>query len=164
MPMKCRLARYLPVLGSIVFLAGCNAAGTPPAPGGGSQLNEFMEGANAVAPGLAGPRSPAARSWMKRVPTGTLLLYASDENYLDAFTYPRGQWVGRASGFSFLQGMCSDNEGNVYVADEFAATAYEIQHGTTTVINFVEGRRFAERMLSFSKWRPCRHRWVGLLQ
>ena len=71
------------------------------------------------------------------MPSGSLLLYASNVagGQVDAYLYPRGKLVGQLTGFGFPMGMCSDGSGNVYVVDYFGGSAYEIQHGTTTVVN-----------------------------
>lgn len=65
------------------------------------------------------------------------LLYLSDLEYgsLDIVNYKTGAAVGQVAGFEYPYGDCSDKNGNVYVADFDQEEGFEIQAGTTTVIN-----------------------------
>jgi hypothetical protein len=147
MPMKFRLPRYiLGLAAAMAFLGGCSGAGAPPLAASGSPLVGPGSGVTTLGPrsGVTplGARRVAFRSWMKRVPKGTLLLYAAQFlSVVDVFTYPKGRLVGAVTGFASPQGVCSDSQGNAYVTDQYAGSAYEIEHGTTNVINswFVGG-------------------------
>jgi len=54
---------------------------------------------------------------------------------VDVISYPGGTLIGQVAGFSGPWGLCSDKNGNVYVADFYGEKGYEIQAGTTNVIN-----------------------------
>src|SRR5579863_7521909 len=141
------LARYgLGLAAGLAFLAGCSAAGTSPSLGSGSSVmpsasrsnaSKLFAMTNVLHRGLGSVKGHISHSWMKHVPGGTVLLYASDDSYLtvDVYDYPSGTLVGQATGFGDPFGLCSDKHGNVYVADYTSGKAYEIQAGTTTVIN-----------------------------
>jgi hypothetical protein len=120
------LARYaLGLTTSVAFLSGCSGPGASP-----------PVATSATMPSAAHltPLSKGRGSWMERVPAGTLLLYVGDgAEAVDIFTYPKGKHVGRVTGFVIPQGLCSDSEGNVYVADSFTGYAYEIEHGTSII-------------------------------
>jgi len=151
------LARYaFGIAAGAALLAGCSAAGTqssltgaPPASAmgaGGHHLSaQVLKHLAMTRPDHQTP--PAARavhikSWMKHVPAGTPLLYVSDDGYypavVDVFDYSSGSLVGQAAMPNIaylLYNPCSDKTGNVYVPDFDTGYTYEIQHGTTTVIN-----------------------------
>lgn len=141
------LARYgLGLAAGLAFLAGCSAAGTSPSlgsgssmvpPAGRSEASKMFAMTNVMHQGLGTVKGTIRHSWMKHVPAGTLLLYASDDSYLtvDVYDYPSGTLVGQATGFGDPFGLCSDKKGNVYVADYTSGNAYEIGAGTTTIIN-----------------------------
>ncbi len=132
MPTKFHLARLafgLAIFGA--FLAGCSAVGTGPSlVGNPFAVTQRME------LGLPATRHSLRSAWLKRPPTGRLVLYVAQAfSEVDVFNYPGGRVVGRVTGFETPSGLCSDSEGNVYVTDGFASAAYEIQHATLKVIN-----------------------------
>lgn len=115
---------------SIGLLTACGTA-TPPL--NGSLIPTSSSIANL---GNSAAVTSLIRPWMERVPKGTLLLYGSDYAWstIDIYKYPSGRLIGQATGFELPQNLCSDNEGNVYVTDQLARKAYEIQGGTTSVV------------------------------
>jgi hypothetical protein len=75
---------------------------------------------------------------MHKAPKGTTgTLWATDVEYgsVDAVAYPSGTLIGQVAGFEYPYGDCSDKNGNVYVADFDLESGYEIQAGTTKIIN-----------------------------
>jgi hypothetical protein len=62
----------------------------------------------------------------------TALLYVSDtlNNDVDVYSYPHGKLVQTLSGlFENPQGLCSDNAGNVFIADPIGFEVLEYAHG-----------------------------------
>ena len=55
------------------------------------------------------------------------LLYVSDDgdDFLYVFGLPGGKLVGTIPGFRAIAGVCSDAQGNVFVADSEAASVKE---------------------------------------
>ena len=129
------------MLGAALF-AGCDSAGTTATNAGsvmpqGAQVHELatlfaLTNARHVVPQIKGR---LGHSWMKHVPAGTTLLYASDAGYssVDVYDYPSGSLIGQVAGFENPYGSCSDKNGNVYVADFGAGTLSEIAEGDTTI-------------------------------
>lgn len=138
---RVRFSRCAITLG-VVVLAGCGSAGTTATSAGsvvpqGSQLHELaslfaLTNARHAVPQIKGR---LGHSWMKSVPAGTTLLYASDDGYgsVDVYDYSSGSLVGQVAGFENPYGSCSDKHGNVYVADFGAGTLSEIAEGGTTI-------------------------------
>lgn len=116
----------------LAILAACSANGSAPSPS-----------VNTVAPMSVGgnhtmTRRPIAHSWMRKPPKGTSgTIWATDVEYasVDIVAYPSGALIGQVSGFEYPYGDCSDKQGNVYVADFDLEEGFEIQAGTTKVIN-----------------------------
>lgn len=130
------LARYgTGIVAGIALLSGCSSNGTTPS--AGSRLNDLVAMTNLAHQGIPS-QHPLAHSWMHTPPKGTkATIYASDADYatVDLIAYPSGKLTGQIAGFSFPYGLCSDTQGNVYVADFSNETGYEIEAGTTSVIN-----------------------------
>jgi len=59
------------------------------------------------------------------------LLYVSDQLFTDVyiFSYPALEPVGTLTGFSLPEGLCSDEQGNVFVTDLLARKIVEYAHG-----------------------------------
>ena len=113
-------ARFaLCISATAAILAGCSAART----------------STPVIP-VSQTQSSNASSWPPSTASGTTLLYASDDTNgtVDAYDYPSGKLVGRATGFTGPAGLCSDKQGNVYVADSTTGIGSEIAAGTTRVM------------------------------
>lgn len=123
------------VAAGVLLLAGCSTSGTtPPA---GSSLNARIALTSQRHQGIP-IRRPLAHSWMRKPPKGAKgIIWASDVGYasVDVIAYPSGTLTGQVAGFSYPNGLCSDKSGNVYVADFSNERGYEIQAGSTTVIN-----------------------------
>jgi len=116
------------------LVAGC-ANGTTPSVEGA--LNKLVAMTNVQHQGIP-VQHPLAHSWMRKPPKGIKgTLWASNLELatVDLISYPGGTLIGQVAGFSFPYGLCSDKSGNVYVADFALEKGFEIQTGTTTVIN-----------------------------
>lgn len=75
-------------------------------------------------------RDPRA-SWFSRdAATKSPLLFVSDTLSADVYIYklPSLKVVARVTGFSEPQGECSDDQGNVWIADTSAQIVYELSH------------------------------------
>jgi hypothetical protein len=70
-------------------------------------------------------------SWMAPGAASQDLLYVTDLNTVEVFTYPRGKYQGTLRGFEFAIGICSDANGNVYATDEGYDRVSEYAHGST---------------------------------
>lgn len=105
-------------LSAAVLLAGC----------GGSQ------------PSISTPGAMSQLGVHKRSGSSGDLLYTS--NYSSArglavFTFPQGQFVTDISNVGVLNGICSDQSGNVFavmIVNGYAGTIYEFAHGGTMPI------------------------------
>jgi hypothetical protein len=104
---------------------------------GGSQLPVGASGAMAQSRSIAA-HSSGGKSWMLPELSGTNLLYLSDDTAGDIYvlSYPQGKLVGTLSGLSAPTGLCSDRNGNVFVADYGAVVEYA--HGGTSPIATLE--------------------------
>lgn len=116
-----KLARILTILmpfGAIAAIAGCSASPTS-APHSGAGTVPF-EKASWV--------SPSARHGD--------LLYISNigDASVTIYSWPKGELVGSLSGF-FVEpeGLCSDNDGNVFITDDYLAETLEFAHGSSTL-------------------------------
>jgi streptogramin lyase len=99
-----RLGGALGVCASAALLAGCAATQLPFA-----------------APG-AMLQSHGSR--MQRAGTSGDLLYVTrpPSRSVDVYTYPAGNQVGTLTGFTNPYGICSDAQGNVWIADDTAGS------------------------------------------
>ena len=72
----------------------------------------------------------APRSWMSPEAAGKNLLYVSDDSgVVYVLTYPDGKLVGTLTGFDGPAGLCSDANGNVFVANTRGEDILEYAHG-----------------------------------
>jgi len=126
-----RFARHaFNVVAALALLAGCNANGNAP-PLSGSVVPANVRG-------LPARQRPIGHSWMRKPPKGTTgTIWATDIDYasVDVIAYPSATLIGQVAGFSYPYGDCSDKNGNVYVADFSFGEGFEIQAGTTKIIN-----------------------------
>lgn len=140
-----RFAPHAVIALSVVFLAGCSGAATESSTRAGSAV-PLVSRADSLSKlfALTNPqhqipvlKGRVGHSWMRYVPSGTTLVYASDppSQAVDVFEYSSGTLVGQASGFSDPIGECSDKSGNVYVADFDTGVTSEIRAGTTAITN-----------------------------
>lgn len=72
----------------------------------------------------------------KRATTAPELLYVSDGGTFDVlvYTFPALTLVGTLTGFNEPQGVCSDTQGNVWIANTGTQKMIEFAHGGTTSI------------------------------
>jgi len=80
-------------------------------------------------------RSGAIASWIEPGAKSQNLLYVSDlgANTVDALSYPKGELVGKLTGFGSVAGLCSDTSGDLFVVDE-AGPVQVFAHGGTSPI------------------------------
>lgn len=81
-------------------------------------------------------REPAHRkSWMSPAARGAPLLYVSNSTGVTVYSNPGGdtfKLVGELFGFQTAAGECTDNSGDVFIADETARVIDEYAHGAVT--------------------------------
>jgi hypothetical protein len=148
MRISDRAARYVALLGLLSITACANGSQTSPA-------------------ALLGG---SAHSWMSpRAAASTNLLYVSNASNVTVYDYNNGQnvtLVGTLTGFSSPQGMCTDKNGNVWIADYNTRTMFEYAHGGTSPIAHItpkEGFPYACAVdrttgnLAVSYWHPNGH-------
>jgi hypothetical protein len=78
-------------------------------------------------------------SWMKPNASKVLLYYdddITDDTYV--YDYPSGKLVGKLTGFDDPQGMCVDQEGDVYITNPPYGLLLEYAHGGIKPINVYE--------------------------
>src|ERR1700678_764279 len=82
------------------------------------------------------PAAPAVtpdESWMSpKAGQEPNLLYVSNPTNVAIYTYENAQdikLVGELTGFRTPEGLCSDRDGNVFIADGAARKIYEYAHG-----------------------------------
>jgi hypothetical protein len=137
-------ARYAGIAVGIALLAGC-ATGMQSSIGAGSVVPSasYVKSFSSLA-ALTNPRHEVVvrkgrigHSWMRHVPSGTTLVYASDPPFgtVDVYDYASGSLMGQAAGFTDPFGLCSDKSGDVYVADFSTGMTTELAAGTTTATN-----------------------------
>lgn len=68
------------------------------------------------------------------------LLYVADPeaNAVLIYTYPQLSGAGEISGFSSVNGVCTDRQGYVWILDTSDVAAWEFAHGGTAPINYVQ--------------------------
>jgi hypothetical protein len=102
---------------AIASIVGCSPgvnAGAPPQPA--------RSAAESVVPSWTSPKAD-------EVPN---LLYVSSPTNVAIYTYENGQdikLVGELTGFRTPEGLCTDRDGNVFIADGAARKIYEYAHG-----------------------------------
>jgi hypothetical protein len=101
------------VIGAV--LSGCSEAGSPI----GAPITQGM-----------------SRSWMTPTAKKNGLLYISDAfgDFVNVYSYPKGQLVGTLTGFGLPLGECADTQGDVYVVDSANGVVDEYAHGGTSPI------------------------------
>lgn len=146
------------IVATLAISAGCSANGSTPSTASSSSaawipnhgkvgfatFDQLTAMTNVMHKGVPSEQHPLTHSWMRKPPKGTTgTIWATDVEYgtVDMIAYPSGTLMGQVSGFSFPQSDCSDSSGNVYVGDAGTGYGYEIQAGTTNVINswFTDG-------------------------
>src|SRR5579863_782259 len=85
------------------------------------------------------------RSWMLAEVKHDDLLYVSDINGVQVFSYPGLKPVGQLDAVSY--GMCSDRAGNVFMTTESGAAVVEFAHGGTEPI-----QTFDDTSIEFSPY------------
>jgi hypothetical protein len=109
--------RALGLCATVVMLAGC----------GGAQTGM----------GAAVPQGATAQSQAHRASGSSGLIYANEyAGPVNIYTYPQGQYVAQFDPPNFVQGMCADNKGDVFLttpgASEYQGYVYEYAYGATT--------------------------------
>jgi hypothetical protein len=126
-------------LGLVLTIIGC--AGTP---GSESQIGISQHSATTdpARRSLTVPLNQhtvhpdTRKSWMKFVSKNDRLLYVSDvaTDDVDVYEYKSGSLVGQLTGFNEPQGICTDNAGDVYIANTLDSNVLEYLHGATVPI------------------------------
>ena len=124
-----RLTALLTSCVTIALLAGC----------GESQSPIGTPGATAQSRTIA-THADRGTSWMLPEAKTAALLYVSRgfTRSVDVFTFPRGKQVGSLTGFGAPTGLCSDDQGNVFVVDNSAQQIVEYAHGGDTPIDTLQ--------------------------
>lgn len=68
-------------------------------------------------------------SWMLPEANSSDLVYTSDGSWVFVYAYPSGELVGTLGGFQESEGLCSDKNGNVFIADVGTQEVVEYAHG-----------------------------------
>jgi hypothetical protein len=119
--IRSTAARRAAGLAAIFVLAGCAAGGTAPFTGGsGVQAGRLVDQrASWVAPGVTKVKP---------------LLYVSDDGPNVVYIYSLlGKRLGQLAGFSFPEGLCTDANGDVFIANDNTSTILEYAHGSATL-------------------------------
>jgi hypothetical protein len=120
--IRSTAARRAAGLAAIFVLAGCAAGGTAPFTGGsGTQAGRLVDQRGSwVAPGITKVKP---------------LIYVSDDgtNEVYIYGYPGGKRLGQLAGFNFPEGLCTDANGDVFVANDNTSTILEYGHGRATL-------------------------------
>jgi NHL repeat len=106
-----------------VTLSGCDAS-------------QGIVDSSAFIPNRAAADRDGARSWMLPEAKTSKLLYISDPGTddVDVYSYPKGKMVGVLTGFNEPWGLCSDRDGNIFVADVWNYRVVEYAHGGSSPI------------------------------
>lgn len=83
------------------------------------------------------------KSWIKPGSSGETLIYISSQDYYPPshtssvyiYNYPSGELVGTITGLEYVEGLCSDSDGDVWVTTYDNSTTgfvYEYSHGATS--------------------------------
>ena len=129
------LSRYALAMGAAsALLAGCGGSQPPiGAPGAMPQSRAIAED---VAHG---------KSWMLPEASGSDLVYVSDmgnssrPSSVYVYSYPSGKLAGDLTGFGSALDECTDERGNVFIADSSGANMgiYEYAHGASQPTEFL---------------------------
>lgn len=120
---------YVVYVTGTALLAGCGGSSPVGAPGIAPQ-------GQAITAGIS-----RGTSWMLPEAKSGDLLYGSAGDDVYVFSYPEGKLVGTLTGFHDSQDMCSDKQGNVWIANDTggsdgqAGELLEYAHGGTEAIS-----------------------------
>ncbi|MFY9885830.1 MAG: hypothetical protein WAL67_05955 [Candidatus Cybelea sp.] len=152
-----RLAAYaVSVVAAAALVAGCSGGTQSSALSPTSMTNAAHQGVSPLhthgaRDAFNTPRQPGQvhpdhhKSWVspdaKRAPR---ILFVSDSGTEDVYMYslPKMVLKGTLTGFSEPQGMCSDNKGNVYVANTEAAEVLEISRSGSILATYPDAIGF----------------------
>jgi hypothetical protein len=113
----------------IITIAGCGASAPAPSAFPGTTPDRI---ARSVARWPAPFHPDRRKSWISPEidREAATLLFVSDSGTADVYIYklPTLKNVATITGFSQPQGECSDNKGDVWIADTNGATIYELSH------------------------------------
>jgi NHL repeat len=128
---------HLPFQGRILcaLALAATSAGCGGAPG--------IVDTSAFVPPNGAVRVSDSRSWMLPEAKNSKLLYVSDPGTDDVnvYAYPSGKPVGILSGFNEPWGLCSDLDGNVFIADVWHYRVVEYAHGGVKPIKTINGEQ-----------------------
>jgi hypothetical protein len=107
---------------ALALLAGCGGSQAPIAPGVVPQSRAITT------------RADQRGSWMLPNAKNGDLLYVSSLNKVTVYAYPSHKVVGELTGFEYATGLCSDQSGDVWVADSRESQISEYAHAGTKPI------------------------------
>jgi hypothetical protein len=143
-------AYALGAMATTSLVTGCSGAGNPQlAPAAGAQANMPSTPVNSTLAQLTSVVSPKVKVQLRHV-TGThaikpdccayaktLFISDSGTNEVQMYDFPSNTYIGQLSsppeGFQEPQGMCSDNKGDVYLANTGEESIDEFAHDGTYV-------------------------------
>lgn len=132
-----RLNTFLFVL---LFASGCSAQNAPAGLPAGS-VARSRSAAPLTPRGLVSVRRAiGAKSKINPAARKGRLLYVADAgaNAVLVYTYPQLSGAGEISGFGSVDGLCTDQQGYVWVLDTSDVVAWEFAHGGTEPINYLQ--------------------------
>lgn len=71
-----------------------------------------------------------AGSWMLPEAAKDDLLYVSNCCWVSVYSYPKGEQVGKLTGFYLANGQCVDSAGDIYITDDGESQVYRYAHGS----------------------------------
>lgn len=95
-----------------------------------------------------------SKSWMLPEASGEDLIYVgsydrtSQKSSVYVYSYPHGSLVGTLTGFAFVNGLCSDSSGDVWITNDGKTT-----YGPGTIYKYAHGASNPEATLQYS-YRP----------
>lgn len=137
-------ARAVSLCAAVAILAGCSAGGSPPTIGTGFEASQggvkalFQGRPPFIAVGQTTVNRDRRKSWRSdrlRKEPGGHLLFISDSGTDDVYIYQPTTYTLMATltGFNLPQGMCSDNAGDVWVANTYSFQILELNHAGSII-------------------------------
>lgn len=80
----------------------------------------------------SGTHKAPGKSWMLPGATRSDLLYVTAYDFVEVYSYPGLKSVGTLAGFDNAEGLCTDNNGHLYVVDDSAGEIFGYAHGAST--------------------------------
>ena len=121
--------------GAVCRMFASTLAGFVFAACGGPQPQIGIPGAMAQGSAIA-THAQRSGSWMLPEAKSEDLLYVGsfDSGGVGVYTYPTGKLVGTLTGFTIVEGLCSDKAGNVWITD-----ASSVSYGPGEIIEYPHG-------------------------